>query len=513
MSVDADVTFAADGLLDAAWNSAMTAVERCIVSVAGQAPILHEGGIYNGTWLESTASICCEVLARFRPGVATETIRRIAAQPRTDGMLPYKVTPEGPAYRQIQMVTPFARSVRRVAALASDGLLIADTYPTLAVHDAWLARHRDTRNTGGVEAFCTYDTGHDRSPRFWHIPDSCPDDDPTRFDVDNPRLPFVAPDLTANVACQRRHLGDMAEELGHDAAAWRTAAAATERALWRQCWHPDDGTFYDLDATDTPVRVNTDALLRVLSCGIGDDDFFDAACRRHLLNTRRFFAAYPFSSVALDDPRFDPHTGYNSWGGATNMLALLRAPDAFEAHGRFTELSWALWPTVAALSREDRWAQTISPWVGDQGFTSDYAPAALALLDFVERTCGILPRPDGTVWVTGCRAPQVQHDLVATSTHHTRRIEASTHELHIEGHTATLVRDGVELARWPVGLRLVLEPSGELREVVGMVARTVMGRLHWGGTVHQVGIAGNERWRHEGDALVRVSSRGVIAPR
>jgi hypothetical protein len=27
--------------------------------------------------------------------------------------------------------------------------------------------------------------------------------DPTKYNPDNPLLPFVAPDLTANVACQR----------------------------------------------------------------------------------------------------------------------------------------------------------------------------------------------------------------------------------------------------------------------------------------------------------------------
>lgn len=510
---DARVTFAADGPLDAAWHAASERLERCLVAHPGRAPILHEGGIYGGAWVESTASICCEVLARFLPGVAAETIRRVVSQPGPDGQLPYKVTPEGPSYAQIQMVTPFARSVARVAALAADPALLADAYPALAAHDAWLAEHRDTRGTGGVEAFCTYDTGHDRSPRFWHVPDGCPDGDATRYDRDNPRLPFVAPDLTANVAAQRLALAGIAASLQLDPEPWRAKAARSQRALLEQTWHAEDGTFYDRDAQGEPVRVNTDALLRVLACGIGGDAFFDAAAERHLLNPRRFFAAFPFTSVALDDPRFDPHTAYNSWAGPTNMLAILRAPDAFEPHGRYVELGWALWPTVAALSREIRFAQTLSPWVGEQGFTSDYAPAILALLDFVERCCGVLPRFDRTLWVTGMRAPQVQHDLPATSTAYARDVDGRRYDLRVEGEDATLRVDGAVSAVFPAGLRLVLDAEGDLLEIVGMVARTVEGEVTWGGTTAAVAVAGNERWAWNAGRPARVAARGVIVPR
>lgn len=403
--------------------------------------------------------------------------------------------------------------MRRVAALASDNELIPDAYPALSSHDAWLARHRDTRRTGGVEAFCTYDTGHDRSPRFWHLPDGCPDGNPARWDADHPRLPLVAPDLTANVACQRHHLGWMAEALGEDSQPWRERRAASLAALWEHCWDAEDGTFYDRDATGEPVRVSTDVLLRVLACEVGDDNIFDEACRRHLLNTRRFFAAYPFTSVAMDDPRFDPHTNYNSWGGPTNMLAILRAPDAFEPHGRFVELGWALWPTVAALTREDRWPQTISPWVGAQGFATDYAPALLALLDFVERGCGILPRPDGSVWVTGARTPPVQHDVLASRTRYARTLPCGRLEVAVEGDEATMIQDGSEVACWPTGLRLVLDVDGALREVIGMVARTVIGRLVWRGVGVDVAIGGNERWSWDGSELIRTASRPVILPR
>ena len=67
--------------------------------------------------------------------------------------------------------------------------------------------------------------------------------------------------------------------------------------------------------------MQSDVLLRVLACEIGDDAFFETALRRYLLNTRKFFAKYPFTSLALDDPRFDPAYDYNSWNGPSNSLS------------------------------------------------------------------------------------------------------------------------------------------------------------------------------------------------
>jgi hypothetical protein len=48
--------------------------------------------------------------------------------------------------------------------------------------------------------------------------------------------------------------------------------------------------------------VQSDVLLRVLACEVGDDAFFDTALARCLLSTRKFFARFPFTSVAPDDP-------------------------------------------------------------------------------------------------------------------------------------------------------------------------------------------------------------------
>ncbi len=187
----------------------------CIKPAAGGGRILHEGGIYHGCWLESTGTISAELLSRFLPAVAERTFLAFAENQRGDGLLPYKLTADGTAFSQIQTVTPLARSVWAHYCLnGSDRAFLERMYAAMARNDAWLAKWRDTRGSGGVEAFCCYDTGHDLSPRFWHMPDSPWNNDPTQCTPDNPLLPLVAPDLTANVACQRGYLARIAEALG-----------------------------------------------------------------------------------------------------------------------------------------------------------------------------------------------------------------------------------------------------------------------------------------------------------
>src|SRR5690606_24847756 len=213
----------------------------------------------------------------------------------------------GPVFKQIQLVTPPARSMwNHYRMNGRDRSFLARMYASLARYDDWLIVHRNTRGTGCVEAFCTFDTGHDLSPRFWHIPDTPMSDDPGRYDPDSPILPLLAPDLTAAVYCSRLYLSRMAGELGDDAAARRWAAKAEETSahLFEYCYDAADGFFYDVDKHGRFLRIQTDVLLRVLACEVGDAALFASSLSRYLLHTRKFFAKYPFTSVAMDDPRF-----------------------------------------------------------------------------------------------------------------------------------------------------------------------------------------------------------------
>lgn len=497
----------------------------CLAAAGNGKFVLLEGGVYHGAWLESTGTINAEILSRFLPSVAAATFELFADGQRADGWMPYKWTPDGPAYRQIQLVTPLARSVWNHYRLngGQDRRFLAKMYEAMRRFDAWLEQHRNTRGTGCVEAFCAFDTGHDLSPRFWHVPDTPHLDDAARFDPDSPLLPFLAPDLTANAACQRSYLARIAEELGPDSgssepgatsAAWREKSRASLSALMRYCYDEEDQFFYDVDRNGSFVRIQSDVLLRVLACEVGDRTFFEQALRRYLLNTRKFFAKYPFTSIAMDDPRFDPFSDYNTWAGATNFLSLLRAPHAFEHHRRFVELTWVMQPILSALARAGRFPQCLSPWTGQAGFTDTYSPAILCSLDYVERLCGIMPRPDGEIWFTGLTPYAMDHGRdVGMSTAYARIIDGVLFELVNGTEHSAVYRAGELLYRFPRGIRAITDRTGKLQAIVGMTVRPVSGLVEMAGQSVPFRVQGNEELAFSGGSFERIHEGGVTPPR
>jgi len=503
---DAALGFAGvGGPLAARWQQALTELDGCIRVVGGTGagstgaantgdPILVEGGAYPGAWVESTASIGVEVLARFAPAVARATHLRIASHARDDGLLPYKVTDAGPAFSQIQMVTPLARTVWNVFHLAGGDDLgyLRAMYEALSANDAWLARHRDTRGTGGVEAFCTFDTGHDASPRFWGVPDRCFEGDAARFDPAHPELPFVAPDLTANVVAQRRYLGRIARALGEHVAPWAERAADATSALLTQCL-AEDGRYYDRDARGELRRVVSDVILRVYEAEIGDDAEFASALERDLLNTRRFLSVAGLTSLAMDDPRFSGDASVNSWGGPVNLLSAIRAAHPFEHHGRVAEHALVATATLTALARTDRFPQCLDPATGNAGYTHSYSPALLFFLDQLERSCGILPRPDGTLWFSGLTPTRLEHGTAADAVAASRRAGSRLFELAGDDERIVAERDGQRLLEFPRGWRVEADAEGTPVAVVGLAAAPVAGELATASGTTPLTLAPNDR--------------------
>jgi len=261
------------------------------------------------------------------------------------------------------------------------------------------------------------------------------------------------------------------------------------------------------------VRVQSDVLLRVLASEVVGSDFFATSLERYLLNSRKFFSAYPFTSLALDDPRFDHDFRANSWGGPVNFLTLIRAPHAFEHYGHVAELAFSLMPVVAAVARMGRFPQVMSPWTGEPGYTEQYSPAILWLLDTVERLFGILPRPDGELWFSGLVPRRVDHHDVADELAYERTVDGVRFELVNTRAEAVAYRHGEEFLRMPHGLRAIADRTGQVTALVGMTARPVTGSVRLAGEEFTVEIAGNERVELDGTRVVRRAGPGVVLPR
>lgn len=477
--------------------------------------VLFEGNSYDGCWIESTGTINVERLGRFLPQVSEDSYELFAAYQREDGLIPFRVTPEGGDYSHLQIVTPLARCVwNHYLSTGKNKTFLLRMYTAMEKFDEWVARHRDTRGTGGVEAFCTWDTGHDLSPRFWGIPDITLNRDAAQC-WDNPFLPLIAPDMTANIYAQRQYLALIARELGLPHEQWEQKAEQSYKALMEQCYDEADQFFYDRDRNGNFIRIQSDNLLRVLACEVGDHAYFKAMLEKYLLNTRKFFARYPLTSIAMDDPRFERDFSYNNWGGGTNLLTLIRTPHAFERFGHHVELTWITQPMLFACIRMHQFAQTVSPWTGHGGFSDGYSPAMLTMFDFLERICGILPTEQGELWFTGLTPYGYEGGSsdFGSEMGYSRMVDGTEYEFVVVGNEATIYADRELIGQFPKGIRLITDRSGELKAIVGMTLAAVEGTVTYKGQQLPFVIKGNEVQACEHGRLVTVHDPGIVMPR
>src|SRR5690606_3346277 len=131
----------------------------------------------------------------------------------------------------------------------------------------------------------------------------------------------------------------------------------------------------------------------------------------------------------------------------------------------------------SALFKASRFAQTLSPFTGREGFTEAYSPSILCLLDFVERLCGIQPRPDGNLWFTGLIPYQIEHRDAAHETAYCRDVDGHRYELVNTATVSTAYRDGALLFHCPKGVRVVTDRSGSVVSLVGMSVNEIEGSL------------------------------------
>jgi len=465
---DASCSFTTDdaGLMRV-YDAALAALRANVARLpAYPGPVLIEGSVYGGVWLEcapqegAVYSALGSLIAR---DVARNNHLVFFALQKEDGQLPCSVKANGPGFGQIQMVVPIAATAWELAREANDSELLEKAYAACGRWDAWLRRYRNTRGTGLCEGFCTYDTGQDNSPRWKGIPNRCPDGD-ARKCPQAEGLPRLCPDLSATVYGGRVALAAMARALGKTSEAdrWTEDAETIRRLIVDRLYDPQDGAFYDLDAQNRFVRVRCTAILRVLGEHVVDAELFEAIWRRQVHNPTAFWAPYPFPSVALDDPAFVRPIPRNSWGGAAQALTALRAPRWMEHYGKPAEQAWLMQRWIEALLRAGEFRQQMDPLTGE--FTladpSGYSPAALVFLDFLWRLSGVRPQNGLLEWNIRPPASHGRSSFAA-------KISATTAELIYDGPHAELRVAGKRIAQVSGTVRLLTSPSGELQAAVG----------------------------------------------
>ena len=464
VAAESRLTFdTSDATHQATYSRALETLARNVTKVFNYSePVLIEGSSYSGIWMEC-GPLEGLAYADINPLVARQNHLVFFAAQREDGQIPCWVRTNRIGFAQIQMVVPIAATAWELARATGDSELLEKAYNGWARWDAWLRRHRNTRGTGLCEGFCTWDTGHDNSPRWKGMPNNCPDGEARNLPP-VASLPWLSPDLSATVFGGRVALAAMARALGKksDEDRWLADAEAIRAAILNRLYSSEDAAFYDVDVQGRIVRVRGDVISRVLGEHVVDQTLFETIYRRQIRNPSAFWSTYPLPSIAMDDEAFVRPIPRNSWGGASQALTALRAPRWMEHYGKAADLAHMMQQWTHAIAREGRFLQQMDPV--DGRFTEDlgdYSPAALCFTEFTWRLSGVRQAADLLHWNVKPPARDVR------ARYRLRITSARAAELrYAHGRAELLLNDDV-VYRTTATARFVTDPGGKLIAAVG----------------------------------------------
>ena len=365
-------------------------------------PVLVCGGGYPGIWLEHNQDNL--FITDFAAEEAWNAMEIFMDCQREDGLLPFtvRITSDEPLYGQpqywhLQNVLPFARCAMEVADKVGRPESCYDRiYRAAKRFDRWLETFRDTRKTGLVEMFCTWDTGHDKSPRVQcdGIPLTCPGKDAGN-PVHTTLLPLLSVDLSAMRYGALDALAELAKRFGKDSEAslWQEKREALRDKILKLLYEPEDEFFYDVRPDGKFHKFRSEHVTRLFLNRVLTQSEFDRIYDRYFtVDGREFRPAYPIPSMSVDDPSFDHKLPHNSWGCNSQALTMLRAFLWMEEYHRADdlELFHRRW-VEATVTQDSEYQQELDPFTGkpilfeNANAKIDYTPTLLLILEYGKR--------------------------------------------------------------------------------------------------------------------------------
>ena len=363
---------------------------------ASRRRVLICGGGYPGIWIEHNQDNL--FILDFAPEEAWNAMKIFMENQREDGLFPFalmtdKDHPYGePQYWHVQNVLPFARCAVEIAdRLGKSEEDYAEIYRCAVRFDEWLVKYRNIRQTGLVEMFCTWDTGHDNSPRVQGdgIPLGCPENNACNLER-SPLLPILSCDLSAMRYGALETLTELARRLGRETEAeqWLEKREDLRKKIMHYLYDPEDEFFYDVAPDGGFRKFRTEHITRFFLNRVVTQSEFDRIYDRYFsVDGKEFRPGWPIPSVSVDDPAFDRRMPHNSWGCNTQALTMLRALFWMKEYGREADLElfhrkWA----EATVENDTLFQQELDPFTGKPILGSkDYTPTLILLREYGQK--------------------------------------------------------------------------------------------------------------------------------
>ena len=435
-------------------------------------PVLIEGANYAGIWMECGPHEAL-VYRKFRPDVARNSHLVFFELQRPDGQIPANNKLSETGFGQIQMVVPIAATAWELAHATGDDELLRTAYRACSAWDGWLMSKRKLAAPGLIEGFCTYDTGHDNSPRWAGIPPQCPNKDAQQVSADpRPAAALSRPFRhCVRSAARRRRDGESAREIRRSGPLDGKRAQDSQPHSGAPLYVAEDAAFYDLDAQNRFVKIRCDILSRMCSEHIPDQTLFEDLWNRQIHNekgvlgglipcppwrlTTRCSSGRSRAIRGAAPPKRSLHCAPAAGSITTDVppsspIMMNRWCDAIQADMTFRQ---QMDPVNGEFSKEDN---------------GNYSPARLVFLDYTWRLVGVREEGNALEWNV-----RPDHPAAQDATFRVRTDKGSTAEMRYDRRGAELQLAGKSLGRIDGGAtRLVTDGSGIPKALVGIDEKT-----------------------------------------
>lgn len=378
-------------------------------------PIMCVSGTYPGIYLEHLYdSVLFATLEDEYIPLAKDAVDLFIKHQTNSGQLPCFIKDSSVVdetkeavigYSQIQECVAFGALAFEVYKLSGDVDFLERAYTATKKWVMWLKNNRMTLNTGLVEMFVGFDTGHDNSPRLNGMKNKgCRFfDNGIRMGADTlPDSDDVAPITAVDLNCTFYHnhisLYNMANELSlfDEAREWQEKAQAIKDKLFSLCFNADDTFFYDLDKFMEPRIYVSSTILHLFLEGVlspdKDSELIKKIYHKHIKNPDEFWTKVPFPSMSVSDPSTADHKDCNCWGYYSQALIALRCIRWMDNYGMsddFLELL-NIWVTQWTFNNTLMFGQELDPISGRATDCSEWYSSCMLLYVYAVRRLGLL---------------------------------------------------------------------------------------------------------------------------
>ncbi len=233
--------------------------------------------------------------------VAQDTLFNFFDAQEEDGRIPGIIDLEG-AREESFYHADWAGSVLDLLSIHPSREILVAAYRSLSRYAQWLRSTRDPEGVGLYAVENHYETGQEFSSRYQVVN---PEADIQHW---GNRFQLQGVDATTYAYELYRGLTLMAGMLGEEGqgAVWREEAERIKQAVLLRMWDSGDQMFYDVDSrTGNRTKVKAGTCFYPFMTDMPEEKHC-AALEHHLLNPEEFWTEYPFPSLSMDDPMFNP---------------------------------------------------------------------------------------------------------------------------------------------------------------------------------------------------------------